>query len=165
MELLIVRHAIACERNPKRWPDDAARPLSPRGVMRARRAAAGLRSLSVRPLKVLVSPLERTRQTAAILAEHAAWPRAVPCAQLQPGHSPEELLSVLRGTAGQRIALIGHQPDLSRLIAACLPGHPASGAFELRKMSVALIDFEGPPRAGQGTLRWLIPPRLLRAIR
>ncbi len=165
MELLIVRHAIARERNTKRWPDDRARPLSPRGVMRARRAAAGLGKLPVRPLRVLMSPLKRTRQTAAILTEHAAWPRATACAQLEPGHSPEEMLSVLRATPGQRIALIGHQPDLSRFIAACLPGHPRGDAFELRKMSVALLAFEGPPRAGQGTLRWLVPAKLLRALR
>jgi phosphohistidine phosphatase SixA len=30
MELLIVRHAIAFERNTRRWPDDAERPLSDR---------------------------------------------------------------------------------------------------------------------------------------
>ena len=35
MELLIVRHAIACERNRQRWPDDADRPLSSRGAARA----------------------------------------------------------------------------------------------------------------------------------
>ncbi len=165
MELLIVRHAIACERDAKRWPDDGARPLSTRGVMRARRAAAGLRKLGLRPVRVLASPLERTRQTAAVLTQYAAWPRAVPCAQLLPGRSPQELLAVLEGTRGKRVAIIGHQPDLSRLIAACLPGNPSSGAFELRKMSVALVTFQGAPRAGQGELRWLIPPRILRAIR
>ncbi len=42
MELLIVRHAIAFERNAKRWPDDAERPLSP--LMRASRAATSLGS-------------------------------------------------------------------------------------------------------------------------
>ena len=76
MELLIVRHAIACEGDAKRWPDDGARPLSPRGVLRARRAAAGLKKLAVRPVRVLVSPLVRTQQTAAILTQYAGWPRA-----------------------------------------------------------------------------------------
>ena len=32
-------------------------------------------------------------------------------------------------------------------------------------MALALIAFQGTPRAGQGELRWLIPPKLLRAIR
>ena len=165
MELLIVRHAIACERNPRRWPDDAARPLSPRGALRARRAAAGLRKLSVRPGRVLASPLVRTRQTAEILAQYAGWPRAIPCPPLVPGGSPQELLALLARTRGRRVAVIGHQPDLGRLIALCLPGSAGSAAFELRKMAIASIAFTGTPRAGQGELRWLVPPKLLRAVR
>jgi phosphohistidine phosphatase len=164
MELLIVRHAIAYERNTKRWPDDGARPLSPRGVMRARRAAAGLKKLALRPVRVLASPLERTQQTAAILTQFAGWPRALPCPLLLPGGSPQELLALLARTRGQRLAVIGHQPDLGRLIATCLPGNAGSAAFELRKMAVALIAFPGSPRAGQGELRWLVPPKLLRAV-
>ena len=165
MELLIVRHAIACERNAKRWPDDGARPLSPRGVMRARRAAAGLKKFAMRPGRVFASPLERTKQTAAILTQYAGWPRAIPCPELLPGESPQELIALLAGTRGQRLAVIGHQPDLGRLISVCLPGSQGSAAFELRKMSVALIAFDGPPRAGRGELRWLLPPKLLRSIR
>src|ERR1700752_2578787 len=121
MELLIVRHAIAFERNAKRWPDDRARPLSPRGVMRARRAAAGLKKLALRPARVFASPLERTTQTAAILTQYAGWPKAIPCRELLPGGSPQELIALLAHTRGQRLAVIGHQPDLGRLISACLP--------------------------------------------
>ena len=165
MELLIVRHAIAFERNAKRWPDDGARPLSPRGVMRARRAAAGLKKLAVRPVRVFASPLERTRQTAAILAQYASWPKALACPLLLPGSSPHELLALLARTRGQRLALIGHQPDLGRLIATCLPGSAGGTAFDLRKMAVALIVFEDAVRAGHGELSWLVPPKLLRAVR
>jgi len=82
-----------------------------------------------------------------------------------PGGSPQELLALLARTRGQRLAVIGHQPDLGRLIASCLPGSAASAAFELRKMAVALIAFHGSPRVGQGELHWLVPPKLLRAIR
>jgi phosphohistidine phosphatase len=164
MELLIVRHAIAYERNAKRWPDDGARPLSPRGVMRARRTAVGLKKLAVRPVRVLASPLERTRQTAAILTQFGGWPKALPCPLLLPGSSPQELLALLARTRGQRLAVVGHQPDLGRLITVCLLGSAGSAAFELRKMAVALIAFDSTPRVGQGELRWLVPPKLLRAL-
>jgi len=30
---------------------------------------------------------------------------------------------------------------------------------------VALIAFHGSPRTGHGELRWLVPPKLLRAVR
>jgi len=35
----------------------------------------------------------------------------------------------------------------------------------VRKMAVALIVFQGAVRAGHGELRWLVPPKLLRAAR
>lgn len=163
MELLIVRHAIAFERNDRRWPDDGARPLSPRGVSRARRAAAGLRRMTERPTRVLTSPLERARQTAAILTAQAGWPRAVESALLLPGAPPEALLGALARLRERRVAVVGHQPDLGRLLAACLAGN--AGAFELRKMGVALVAFPAAARAGLGELLWLVPPRLLRAAR
>ena len=165
MELLVVRHGIACERNAKRWPDDGERPLSPEGVTRARRAAAGLKRIAPRPTRLLTSPLRRTEQTAAILTEFAGWPRASACPLLLPGSSPQALLALLARGQDQLVAVVGHQPDLGRLLATCLPGHAGSAAFEFRKMGVALVAFHGAPRPGQGELRWLLPPRLLRAAR
>jgi phosphohistidine phosphatase len=163
MELLVVRHAIAFERSARRWPDDAERPLSPQGVVRARKAALGLKRITEHPARVLVSPLRRAQQTAAILTQFAAWPEAVECAQLLPGTSPEGLLALLARSRGGRIAVVGHQPDLGRLLAACLPGGVEAAAFEFRKMAVALLSFQGAARAGRGELIWLLPPRILRA--
>jgi phosphohistidine phosphatase len=164
MDLLIVRHAIAFERNPKRWPNDGERPLSPDGMLRARKAAAGLKRITERPVRLLTSPLLRAKQTAAILTEFAGWPKAVECAELSPGQSPEGLLEVLRGSQDKRIAVVGHQPGLGRLLAACLPGGVRPEAFELKKMGVAFLSFAATPRAGHAVLHWLLPPRVLRSI-
>jgi phosphohistidine phosphatase len=164
MELLIVRHAIAFERSATRWADDDERPLSPQGVERARQAAAGLKRVAKRPARVLTSPLLRARQTAAILTQFARWPKASICPQLQPGGAPEALFALLLAKQ-VRTALVGHQPDLGRFVATCLPGHAASVAFEVKKMGVALIRFRGVPRLGHGELLWLVPPRMLRAAR
>ena len=95
MDLLIVRHAIAFERNPRRWRDDGERPLSPEGMVRARKAATGLRHVTERPECMLSSPLVRAWQTAAILTEKAGWPKAVECLALAPDESPEEVFGVL----------------------------------------------------------------------
>jgi phosphohistidine phosphatase len=165
MELLVVRHGIACERNARRWPDDGERPLSPEGVTRTRRAAAGLKRIAPRPARVLTSPLQRAEQTAAILTEFAGWPKASACPLLLPCSSPQALLALLARGRDQLVAVVGHQPDVGRLLATSLPGHAGSAAFEFRKMGVALVGFHGAARAGQGELRWLVPPRLLRAAR
>jgi phosphohistidine phosphatase len=164
MQLLVVRHAIAAERSA-RWPDDAERPLTPAGAERASQAALGLRRIADPPARVLASPLRRAQETAAILTRFAGWPEASVCVQLLPGASPEELLALLARTRDRRIALVGHEPALGRLLAACLPGGMNETAFEMKKMGVALLEFPGAARAGRGRLVWLLPPKVLRAAR
>ena len=165
MELLVVRHAIAFERNTRRWPDDGERPLSPQGVARAAKAAAGMKQLVRAPARVLASPLVRAQQTAAILSEVAGWPSASECAELAPGATPEALLAVLRRLPEARVALVGHEPGLSRLLAAALPGTRGAEAFRFRKMGAALLHFAGAARPGGARLEWLVPAKLLRAAR
>jgi phosphohistidine phosphatase len=169
MDLLIVRHAIAFERNPRRWPDDGERPLTPEGMVRARKAAAGLKEISERPRCVLSSPLVRAKQTATILTEFAGWPKATECAALAPDVAPDEVFAALAEQKEKLVAVVGHQPGLGRLLAACLPaqgrGGVTPGAFELKKMGVALVSFRSTPRAGGGVLQWLLPPRILRAAK
>jgi len=163
VELLLLRHAIAFERNPRRWPDDGNRPLSPRGTERGRQAALGVRRLLKRPQRVLVSPLLRTRETAAILTRFAGWPRAAVCEQLRPGTPPEELLAELARVRAPQVAVVGHEPDLSELLTICL-GARSRGAFALRKSGVAVVEFSGRPAAGRGRLVAFLPPKLLRAL-
>jgi phosphohistidine phosphatase len=169
MDLLIVRHAIAFDRNLRRWRDDGERPLSPEGAVRARKAAAGLKQLVERPQCVLSSPLVRARQTAAILTEFAGWPKAVDCAALEPDVPPEEIVSVLATRKEKVVAVVGHQPGLGRLLAACLPAQVRGGAnpeaFELKKMGVALVSFGKGARIGGGVLQWFVPPRILRSAK
>ena len=169
MDLLIVRHAIAFERNQRRWRDDGDRPLSPEGMVRARKAAAGLKQITERPQCVLTSPLIRAKQTATILSEFAGWPKAVECAALAPDESPDEVFAALATQKEKIVAVVGHQPGLGRLLAACLPAQVRGGvnpeAFELKKMGVALVSFPRAARAGTGALQWLVPPRILRAAK
>jgi len=165
MELLIVRHAIAFEADARRWPDDGERPLCPQGIARARKAAAGLKQLVRAPGRVLVSPLLRARQTSAILTEVAGWPKASDCAELAPGGSPEELLAVLKRMPESRIAVVGHEPGLGRLVAASLPGSPAAQGFRFRKMGAVMLTFPGAARPRSARLEWLVPARVLRAAR
>src|ERR1700741_1029398 len=129
MELLIVRHAIAFEADAKRWPDDGERPLSPQGVARAARAAAGLKQLVRAPDRVLTSPLIRARQTAAILTEAAGWPKARDCAELAPGSPPGAGRAPLKRMPEPRLAVVGHEPGRGRLLALSLPGSAAAQGF------------------------------------
>jgi phosphohistidine phosphatase len=165
MELLIIRHAIAFERDRHRWADDAARPLSPAGIRRSRKSAAGLKDLCKAPDRLLSSPLIRASQTARILTEVAGWPRAEIAPELQPGQGPAAVLTLLSKDRSQRIAIVGHQPDLSALLTACLLKDGGTVAIEMKKNAVACLSFHGRARPGGAVIKWLAPPRLLRGFR
>jgi phosphohistidine phosphatase len=165
MDLLIVRHAIAFERDHDRWRDDAARPLTPAGMKRARNAAAGLKVFCEVPDRLVTSPLLRAIQTARILTEVAGWPRAEEAPELSPGEPPLGVLSLLSKDRVKRVAIVGHQPDLGALLTVCLIGEGRSVPIDIKKNAVACVSFGGSPRAGRATLRWLATPRMLRGLR
>ncbi len=159
LRLLIVRHAIAVPRGTPGIADDD-RPLTERGIDRFRGAAAGLARLVARPDVILTSPLPRAKETALLAAK--AWggpePRATRC--LADG-TVEDLFKVLgrhRSAAG--VAIFGHEPHLSEVLAALL-GARGSEGLEFKKGGAALVEIEGPPQEG-GKLIWFLPPRILR---
>ncbi len=164
MELLIIRHAIAFERDRQRWADDAARPLSPAGIRRSRKAAAGLKEICGEPDRLLTSPLIRARQTAEILTEVAGWPPAKIASELKPGEGAAAVLTLLAHDRSKRIAIVGHQPDLSALLAACLLKDGSNLPVEIKKNAAACVSFGGRARIGSGELRWLATPGMLRGL-
>jgi phosphohistidine phosphatase len=165
MDLLIVRHAIAFDRDRNRWRDDGERPLSPAGMRLARKAAAGLKKLTPRPQRVLTSPLVRARQTARILADVAGWPAAEEMPELSPGEPALAVLELLGADRGKLTAVVGHQPELGHLLSACLLGGDGALPIVLKKNAVACVSFPGRPRPGHAALAWLATPKMLRALR
>jgi phosphohistidine phosphatase len=165
MELLIIRHAIAFERDRHRWRDDGARPLTAVGMRRSKRAAAGLKAITKAPDRLITSPLVRARQTAKILTETAGWPPAEEAHELLPGAAVQEVFTILAKGRSKRVALVGHQPELGALLAACLLGNHAALPIEWKKNAVACVSFDGSVRAGRAVLKWLVTPRMLRGLR
>ena len=71
MDLYVVRHAVARERDANLWPDDSKRPLTPRGEERFRHAAGGILRLVSEVGAVLSSPFVRAWRTAELLEQRA----------------------------------------------------------------------------------------------
>jgi hypothetical protein len=56
MLLILIRHALADEQDPAKYPDDTVRPLVPKGRRRHRRAMERLARAGFEPTHVLSSP-------------------------------------------------------------------------------------------------------------
>jgi phosphohistidine phosphatase len=110
-------------------------------------------------------PLTRAKQTAKILTKAAGWPPAEVAPELVPGEGAAAALAVLGRDRSKRIAIVGHQPDLSALITACLLKSDKTLAISMKKNAVACLSFNGRVRLGGATLEWLATPRLLRGFR
>ena len=165
MELLLVRHGIAADRDASEWADDAGRPLTEEGIARFRKAAKGLGSLVPKVDALLTSPLIRAVQTANILHEVLGWPGPRERQELEPGTSPKELAGTLTAFAGaEAVALVGHEPDLSELASYLLTGDGDAVAIELKKGGVISLGIDGAPEPGRAVFYWAIPPRALRGI-
>jgi len=161
VDLFIVRHAIAYEQDPLRWPNDADRPLTLEGEVSFKKATAGLAKLTEPVSLVLASPFVRAWRTAEILHEVADWPKPEPFKSLAAGRDAQEVLDELADApGGPSIALVGHEPMLSELIGMLL----GQAEIELKKGAVARLDVRALTRGG-ATLRWLLPPKVLRAGR
>jgi phosphohistidine phosphatase len=156
MNLLLVRHARAedRERFTGTGQPDSKRPLTAKGIRRMKNAARGLRGLVPSIDLLASSSLRRALETAKILAEEYGGIECVQRAELAPGGVAEELIDWLAKQKDVETAcLVGHEPDLSDLLAALL-ADPSAGPAKLKKGSVTLIEFPGPVAAAAGHLRW-----------
>lgn len=121
MDLILWRHAEAVEhpdleRGQPGDAQDMARRLTPRGEKQAARMAAWLDRQLPNGARVLVSPAQRTEQTALALARKF---KLRP--ELAPEAEPQVLLELVQWPDGKSpVVVVGHQPTLGRVIARLL---------------------------------------------
>ena len=161
MQLVIIRHAIAVPRGTPGIPDEE-RPLTPEGEMKFREAARGLARLLDRPDALLTSPWRRASQTASLAAE--AWGRLEPkeTAALAGGSFGEQAEVLDAYPAGATVAVVGHEPHVSELLARLL-GSRHDDRLAFKKGGAALVDVPGRLAEG-GELVWFLPPKVLRKL-
>lgn len=102
----------------------------------------------------VTSPRLRAHDTAGIVAAALGAPVVVD-GRLGGGVTLEALEAVLADAGpAARPCVVGHEPDLSGLLADLLGG----AAVEMRKGALALVDAPRPLVRGRGALRLLLPP-------
>lgn len=165
MRVFLVRHAIGHERDARRWPQDSLRPLTPSGEQRFRKAARGLATLLPRGAVLLTSPFVRARRTADLLQETGMLAAPLDCAQLSADEPVERAFELLRARHEKEVIIVGHEPNLGRLLGAALAGEHGRFDLEFKKGGAACIEFRGRAAPGRATLIWMLPPRVLRQLR
>lgn len=164
MELVFLRHGPAVDRED--WKgDDADRPLTADGVDRTKEVIRGLKALKVKPDVIFSSSLLRARETAEIAKKGLITDaKVVPAEELVPDASPDRLIARLSDLADKPVVLcVGHEPHFSATISTMVSGKTAA-SVEMKKAGACCIRFTGIPKAGAGTLLWLVPPKFLRVI-
>ncbi|HJZ87547.1 MAG TPA: histidine phosphatase family protein [Polyangia bacterium] len=166
MKLLVIRHAIAEDREvfATTGQDDGLRPLTRAGKKKMARAARGLREIAPALDLLASSPLVRARQTADVVADVLGTGTPVELEALEPERDPAQLLEWLgKQKASANLAVVGHEPHLSRLIGLLLTGG-ASGFLILKKGGACLLDLPEGGRAGAARLRCALTPAQLRKL-
>lgn len=160
MKIILFRHGLAEARDESRWPEDATRPLTPRGVKRTRLVAMGLRRFERNIERIMTSPLKRADHTARILGRVLEIERVDTLEALAPGGAPRKILETINShPRTDTVVLVGHEPELGALAGLLVFNNDVS--LPLKKAGACCIQFDGTVRPGAGALAWIAPPRLL----
>ncbi len=155
-QLWLLRHA---EAEPHGAREDAERRLTARGREQARAAGVALAQLQAAFELVLFSPRVRARDTAELAAEGWSEEQRSRMALHPPlggGFDAAQALQAIAAVpADGRLLVVGHEPDLSRVV-----GELTGARADLKKGGLAVVRLEG---AG-GELVALMRPRELALI-
>ncbi len=137
-QLWLLRHADA---EPHGTREDSQRRLTERGEEQSRVAGIALGMLAEFDA-VLFSPKMRARQTAELAAE--SWDpeqreRLAVHPPLAGGFDASQALEAMAGLGPEgRLLLVGHEPDLSSVVAGL-----TGGRIDLKKGGLAVLRLEG----------------------
>jgi phosphohistidine phosphatase len=154
VRLHLLRHAHAGD--PVEWDgDDALRPLTQKGRRQSERLGRFMSQHGIRPDVIVSSPKVRALQTAEIVAAELDMTVRID-AGLGETFGQRELWGLLDGLGAREPMIVGHDPDLSSLLAYLI----GADGIPMKKAALATIDLTTKLGDGEGTLRWLVPPDL-----
>jgi phosphohistidine phosphatase len=166
MDIILIRHAEAGDRDATKFPNDDRRPITPEGRKRQTTIARAMKRMGITFDYLVTSPLDRAVQTAEVLAEVFGLDEA-PVQNEALGHTctPRNVLKLLmKFPPREAVALVGHEPAFSQ-VAAALVSRDGDLHIELKKSGVIGIGFPGAPELGKGTLLYVLKPGHLRKLK
>ena len=150
MDLILWRHAEAVDGSP-----DMARTLTNKGQKQAAQSAAWLREHLPEQVRILVSPAERTLQTARALTDEFETVKSI-----APGASAAAVLAAAHWPdADATVLVVGHQPTLGMVAATLVAGQPLT--WSLRKSGIWWLSHRVRGEDPQVVVRAVMAPDFL----
>jgi len=153
-KVYLVRHGIAGDPDAWKGPDDS-RPLNAKGRRKFTETARAFAKLGDRVDLLCTSPLVRAVQTAEILAAALDLEDVAVLEELRPDVPVQRLLDRVATLDAKRIALVGHDPQLSGAVAALADVEPAR--VEFSKGAIVRFDVDDAAKR-KAEARWWLEP-------
>lgn len=150
--------------------EDFDRPLNGRGADDAPRMGKALAKVAGSPDRIVASTARRAKQTAELVARASAYEGEIawePALYGAPGTIWMETIRKLPEKAGN-VLIVAHSPGIGEAAALLLGGRGGRARLRFPTGAIACVESTvdrwtdlGP---GEGELRWLLIPRLVKAI-
>jgi len=167
MNLYLLRHGIAVDRDPQSFPDDSRRPLTLKGEDRVKLIGEAMKALELSFDHILASPYLRASQTAELIVAVLGLKKVLEYRdELTPEGDPKALVRHVTKLepAAEDVLLVGHEPWLSQFMSQLISGG-ATASIDLKKGGLGKLEIEPPIRHSQcATLSWLLTPKQLAAM-
>jgi phosphohistidine phosphatase len=167
MDLYVLRHAIAVDREDASVPRDRERPLTAKGIAKLRKVIRGMKGLGLSFDLILASPYVRALETAELVADELGSEAKVErTPHLAPDGNPRTLIDLIASRCGERsrILVVGHEPYLSQLISVLLVGDGRT-AITLKKAGLCKLAMQTPRYGRCAILEWLLTPAQAEKLR
>jgi phosphohistidine phosphatase len=167
MDLYVLRHAIAVERESSGFKDDSQRPLTDKGAHKMQRVAKGMLALELSFDIILSSPFVRAKQTAEIVADVFRGKKKLEFTpHLEVGGDPQKLVGHINEKHGSdsSILLVGHEPYLGSFISMLIAGTD-SIVITMKKGGLCKLGVTELCYGRCATMEWLLAPNQLERIR
>ena len=144
------------------FQNDHARPLAKRGIKAAKTMGKLLATAEQVPDTVITSSAVRAHSTVKLAVQSGKWGCPIQVTDALYGADAATVLAVIQQVPDsiQTLLLAGHEPTWSHLTLRLMGG----GQIHFPTATMVRLDFDVDSWTqvayGQGTLIWLLPPRL-----
>ena len=160
MNVYVLRHGVAEERDNRKYPNDDDRPLTWEGSLKLAQQVKGLSALGLSLDVMITSPLLRAAQTAQIVRDGLSSPGEQATSNaLVPEAHPYLLLEELasRHSSMDNVMVVGHEPHLNSFVSMVVSGDPTV-LIRLKKGALCKLRLVSLDGTRCGWLEWLMTP-------